>query len=155
LRYQPADHTAIVAASCAALATGCVDAVDPIAAYRNGLLGATPGGIRVARHGDPYELTVPQQRVAGPLAVVQTVTLDTASLLPRRIVWTQHGRVTAAIDVVRVRRVPDARVPPDAVAVRLPARVRLVRLDAAGGEHAIARTPVTPAEAAALRAPAY
>ena len=36
-RYDPATHTAVVARSCAALATGCADAVDPIAVYRQAL----------------------------------------------------------------------------------------------------------------------
>ena len=105
-RYDPVTRTAVIASSCAALATGCASAVDPLMVYRQALqrVAATPAA----------PATLPAGRVpvlaAGAGAGrrrpdAQVVTVDARTLLPERIEWRERrpgGRVqTAAVIDIR------------------------------------------------------
>ena len=99
-RYDPATHSAVVAASCTALATGCATAVDPIAVYRGALLRVAATSARtVTFHGrSAYRFSLPVTRLADATRVAQVVTLDARTLLPARIVWQTAGGRTIASD---------------------------------------------------------
>lgn len=137
-RYDPLDHTAVVAASCAALGSGCADAVDPIAFYRRALAAAGPlrthertvDGRRV------YQVRLPAQRL-GASRIVQVATIDATSLLPVRIAWRElrpgAAAHTFAVIVVRqIARENAAQISPGLLDLALPRGTRITQLAAPG-----------------------
>jgi hypothetical protein len=138
-RYDPATHTAVVAPSCAALATGCATAVDPIAVYRRALtrLAATETE-RVTFRGRPaYRFALPAQRLADTARVAQVVTVDARTLLPERIEWRVRrpdGRPYAAavIDITRAVVTPRGLAPQNAFGAVLPPGTAVTELAARG-----------------------
>jgi len=138
-RYDPATRAAVVAPSCAALATGCATAVDPIAVYRRALtrLAATETA-QVSFHGRPaYRFALPMQRLADGARVAQLVTVDARTLLPERIVWRVRrpggrSQAAAAIDIRDVRVTPRGLAPHDAFALALPRGTAVTELQARG-----------------------
>ena len=104
-RYDPASGTAVVATSCAALASGCAEGVDPVAFYRRALAASGPlsssasdtDGRRV------FRVALPVQTLADSVRIVQVATIDAATYLPRRIEWRQvlaGGRERTFADIV-------------------------------------------------------
>jgi len=138
-RYDPATHTAVVAPSCAALATGCATAVDPIAVYRRALtrLAATETE-RITFRGRPaYRFALPVQRLADTARLAQVVTVDAHTLLPERIEWRVRrpaGRPHAAavIDITKAVVTPRGLAPQDAFGVVLPPGTAVTELEAQG-----------------------
>ncbi len=158
-RYDPATHTAVVARSCAALATGCASAVDPIAVYRQALTRfAATETERVTFHGRPaYRFALPVQRLPDAARVAQVVTVDARTLLPERIEWRVRRpggrpRAEAIIDIREVRATPRELAPQDAFALTLPPRTAITELSAPGRPvRALGARRLTVAGARALR----
>src|SRR5207248_246092 len=130
---------AVVAPSCAAFATGCATAVDPIAVHRRALtrLAATETE-RVPFGGRPaYRFALPVQRLADTARVAQVVTVDAHTLLPERIEWRVRrpgGRAYAAavIDVTKAVVTPRRLAPQNAFGVVLPPGTAVTELAAQG-----------------------
>jgi len=138
-RYDPATHAAVVAPSCAALATGCATAVDPIAVYRRALtrLAATETEAVTFRGRPAYRFTLPMQRLPDAARVAQVVTVDAHSLLPERIEWRvrrpgRRPQAAAVIDITKALVTPRELAPQDAFGVVLPAGTAVTELQAQG-----------------------
>jgi hypothetical protein len=138
-RYDPATDSAVVARSCAALATGCASAVDPVAVYRRALTRFAAGETeRVTFRGRPaYRFALPVQRLPDAARVAQVVTVDARTLLPERIEWRVRGpggrsRIESVIEVREVRVTPRADVPDDAFAIALPPHTAITELGGRG-----------------------
>jgi hypothetical protein len=138
-RYDPATGTAVIAGSCAALATGCATAVDPLTVYRRALervaaTAATP----VTFAGRPaYRFSLPVQELRDGVRIAQVVTVDARTLLPERIKWRErrpggHVRTAAVIDVREVGAVARGQEPEDAFLLTLPPRTVVTQLAAPG-----------------------
>jgi len=143
-RYDPATHTAVVAPSCAALATGCATAVDPIAVYRRALtrLAASETEAVTFRGRPAYRFTLPMQRLADAARVAQVVTVDAHTLLPERIEWRVRRsggrpRAAAVIDIEKALVTPRELAPQDAFGVALPPGTVVTELQATGRPVAI------------------
>ena len=139
-RYDPATHTAVVAPSCAALATGCATAVDPIAVYRRALtrLAATKTQSVTFRGRPAYRFTLPMQLLPDAARVAQVVTVDAHTLLPERIEWRVRRpggrpRAAAVIDIQKAAVTPRELAPQDAFGVVLPPGTAVTELQAQGG----------------------
>jgi hypothetical protein len=134
-RYDPATHSAVVAAACTALATGCASAVDPVAVYRRALLRVSATSARPVtfRGRSAYRFTLPVTRLADATRVVQVVTVDARTLLPERIVW-QAGRglTIAAIDIRSAMVTARDLAPSDAFLLPLPPGTAITQLTASG-----------------------
>jgi hypothetical protein len=138
-RYDPATDSAVVARSCAALATGCASAVDPIAVYRRALTRfAATETQRITFRGRPaYRFALPVQQLPDAARVAQVVTVDARTLLPRRIEWRVRRpggrpRIEAIIDIREVRVTPRDEVPDDAFAIAMPPHTAITELQAKG-----------------------
>jgi len=138
-RYDPATRSAVVARSCAALATGCASAVDPIALYRRALtrLAATEPQDVTFQGRPAYRFALPVQRLADAVRVAQVVTVDAGTLLPERIEWRVRrpgGRpqAEAFVNIREARVTPRELVPQDAFTVDLPPRTVVTELEAKG-----------------------
>jgi hypothetical protein len=138
-RYDPATNAAVVARSCAALATGCASAVDPIALYRRALtrLAATEAQSVTFRGRPAYRFTLPIQRLPDAARVAQVVTVDARTLLPERIEWRVRRpggrpRAEAFVDIREVRVTARGLAPQDAFALDLPPRAVVTELEAKG-----------------------
>jgi hypothetical protein len=138
-RYDPATGSAVVARSCAALATGCAGAVDPVAVYRRALtrLAATETQ-RVTFRGRPaYRFALPVQRLPDAARVAQVVTVDARTLLPERIEWRVRRpggrpRIESVIDIREVRVTPRTEVPEGTFTIALPPHTRIAELQGRG-----------------------
>ncbi len=158
-RYDPATHTAVVAPSCAALATGCATAVDPIAVYRRALTRfAATETARVTFHGRPaYRFALPLQRLADAARVAQVVTVDARTLLPERIEWRVrrpggHAQTAAMIDIREARVTPRELAPQAAFGLTLPPGTAVTELQASGRPlHLTGVRRLTVAQARAVR----
>ena len=138
-RYDPATHTALVAPSCVALATGCATAVDPIAVYRRALtrLAATETQPVTYRGRPAYRFTLPMQRLPDATRVAQVVTVDAHTLLPERIEWRVRRpggrpRAAAVIDIRKALVTPRELAPQDAFGVVLPPGTAVTELQSPG-----------------------
>ena len=134
-RYDPATRSAVLAASCTALATGCASAVDPIAVYRAALLrAAATSAHTVTFHGrSAYRFSLPVTRLADATRVAQVVTIDARTLLPERIVWQAGGgRTIAVIDIRSATVMGRDLAPSDAFSLALPPRTAITQLAASG-----------------------
>jgi len=138
-RYDPASGRAVVAASCAALASGCAESEDPIAFYREALASAGPlrtharteGGRRV------YRITLPVERLADSTRIVQVATLDATTFLPLRIEWREleagrPARTFATIAVGSILRVHADEITPGVLDLNLPPGTPTTQLTAPG-----------------------
>jgi hypothetical protein len=137
-RYDPASGTAVIAASCAVLASGCAESVDPVAFYRHALAAAGPlrtharmeGGRRV------YRIALPVERLADSTRIVQVATLDAATFLPVRIEWRQlepgGARTFATIAVREVIPVDADALGPGVLDLELPPGTPTTQLAAPG-----------------------
>jgi hypothetical protein len=134
-RYDPATGTATVAASCAALASGCAEATDPVAFYRRALVRArsaraqevTVAGRRV------YRFRLPVQQLPDAVRIVQVVSIDAATFRPVRIEWRERTpggreRTAAVIEVRTIQVVPPGGAPPNALAIELPPGTHVTQL---------------------------
>ena len=138
-RYDPAAGTAVVATSCAALASGCAESVDPIAFYREALAAAGPLRTHArTEHGRRvYRITLPVERLADATRIVQVATLDATSFLPRRIEWRQldargRARTFATIAVGSILRVDADELSPGVLDLKLPPGTPITQLTAPG-----------------------
>jgi hypothetical protein len=157
-RYDPASGTAVIAASCAALASGCAESVDPIAFYRHALLAAGP--LRTHAHTERgrrvYRVTLPVERLADSTRIVQVATLDAATFRPLRIEWRQRGadgraRTVATIAVRSVLPIDAADLSPGTLDLELPPGTPTTQLAAPGQPvHLVGMRRVTLAEARTL-----
>jgi hypothetical protein len=156
-RYDPTTHSAVVAASCTALASGCADAVDPIAFYRHALAAAGPLRTHaVTRDGRRvYQVSLPVQRL-GAVRIVQVATIDAATYRPLRIAWRELGpggsERTFAVIVVRSVTVEDeAQLGPGVLDLELPPGTAITQVSARGVPVRVVSTRrLTVAEARAL-----
>ena len=157
-RYDPASGTAVVAASCAALASGCAESVDPIAFYRHALLAAGPlrTHARTERGRRVYRVSLPVERLADSTRIVQVATLDAATFRPLRIEWRQLGadgraRTFATIAVRSVLPIDAADLSPGTLDLELPPGTPITQLTAPGQPvRLLGVRTVTLAEARAL-----
>lgn len=162
-RYDPATGTAVIAGSCAALATGCASAVDPLEVYRQALQRvAATAAAPVTFAGRPaYRFSLPVQELGDGVRIAQVVTVDARTLLPERIEWRERragGRVqtAAVIDIREAGTVARDQVPQDAFLLALPARTVVTQLAAPGRPVRLLSTRrLTLAEARALFPPLY
>ncbi len=158
-RYDPATATAVVAPTCAALATGCATAVDPVAVYRQALLRVPATSARPVTFAgrSAYRFSLPVVRLADAARIAQVVTIDARSLLPERIEWRVRGphrrvRTLAVIDVRHVAAVARDLAPQDAFRLPLAPGTAVTQLTAPGQPVRLVSTrPLTPAQARALR----
>jgi len=160
-RYDPATAAAVVARTCAALATGCAAAVDPVAVYRQALLRVSATSARPVTFAgkSAYRFSLPVVRLADAARIAQIVTIDARSLLPERIEWRLRGphgraRTVAVIDVDHVAAVARDLVPQDAFTLPLAPGTAVTQLAAPGRPVRLVSTrPLTLAQARALRPP--
>jgi hypothetical protein len=158
-RYDPGTGTAVVARTCAALATGCASAVDPVAVYRRALTRSAAAETQtVTFQGRPaYRFSVPVQRLPDAARVAQVVTVDAGTLLPERIEWRLarpggRPRAEAVIDIREARVTPRELAPRDAFAIVLPPHTTVTELQGKGRPVRLAGVRrLTLAEARALR----
>lgn len=138
-RYDPVTGAAVVARSCAALATGCATAVDPLTVYRLALerVAATAAApVRFAAR-TAYRFTLPVQALDDGVRIAQVVTVDARTLLPERIEWREQrpgGRSQTAvvIDIRDIGAVARDQAPLDAFMLTMPRRTRMTQLAAPG-----------------------
>ncbi|MEP6641536.1 MAG: hypothetical protein ABJB93_06465, partial [Gaiellales bacterium] len=138
-RYDPVTGTAVIAGSCAALATGCASAVDPLTVYRQALervsaTAATP--VTFARR-TAYRFSLPVQELADGVRIAQVVTVDARTLLPERIEWRErrpgdHLHTAAVIDIRDAGAVARDQVSPDEFLLTLPPKTVVTQLAAPG-----------------------
>lgn len=138
-RYDPATSSAVVARSCAALATGCASAVDPIAVYRRALTRFAASETQTLTFHDrpAYRFALPVQRLPDAARIAQVVTVDAGTLLPERIEWRVRRpggrrRAEAVIDIREARVTERGLAPPDAFGVVLPPHTVVTELQAGG-----------------------
>jgi hypothetical protein len=150
-RYDPRSRSAVVATSCRALASACADAVDPVAAYRRALLASAPGTVSVTRRGSDYVLALPVQELPGARRVTQVVTLDPATFLPVRIVWTANGRAVATIAVEQIAAIAPRSVPAGTFTLDLPPSTHIREVSSAGPVRLLSARAIPLAQARSLR----
>ena len=94
-RYDPVTGTAVIAGSCAALATGCASAVDPLTVYRRALerVAATAAAPATFAGRTAYRFSLPVQELGDGVRIAQVVTVDARTLLPERIEWRERRPV--------------------------------------------------------------
>jgi hypothetical protein len=162
-RYDPVAGTAVIATSCAALASGCAESVDPIVFYRRALAAAGPltapaetvDGHRV------FRVVLPVQRLADAVRIVQVATIDAKTYLPRRIEWREvaaggHAHTFAEIVIRDVTRQQVDTVAPGLLDLELPAGTKTTQLAPPGiPVRLIGRKRLTLAEARALEPPPW
>jgi hypothetical protein len=162
-RYDPVAGTAVIATSCAALASGCADSLDPIAFYRRALEASGPlrtkpetvDGHRV------FRVTLPVQRLADAVRIVQVATIDAETYLPRSIEWREippagRARTFAEIVIREVTRQPGANLSPGLLDLELPPGTTTTELTAPGVPvRRLGERRLTPAQARALDQPPW
>ena len=161
-RYDPLGHTAVVAASCTALASGCADAVDPIAFYRRALAASGPlrTHVRTMDGRRIYRVSLPVQRL-GTSRIVQVATIDAGTLLPVRIAWRElrlgaPAHTFAVIDVRQIAREDAAQVSPGLLDLELPPGTRISQLAAPGVPvRLLSARPISLAHARTLTPPPW
>ena len=91
-RYLYQRDLLVVGSSCRAFASGCADVVDPIAFYRNALLGrgAVESKEEELRGKPVYRLTLPVQTLPDAVRIEQRVTISAKTFLPRLIEWREQ-----------------------------------------------------------------
>lgn len=157
-RYDPASGTAVVATSCAALASGCAESVDPIAFYRHALTAAGPLRTHArTEHGRRvYRVSLPVEPLADSTRIVQVATVDATTFLPLRIEWRQieadgRARAFATIAVRSVLPIDAGDVSPGTLDLELPPGTPITQLTAPGQPvRLLGVRTVTLAEARAL-----
>jgi hypothetical protein len=162
-RYDPVTGTAVIARSCAALATGCATAVDPITVYRQALERASAAAASPVTFAGraAYRFSLPVQELRDGVRIAQVVTVDAHTLLPERIQWREHrpgGRVetAAVVDIRDVGEVARDQAPQAAFALTLPRKTIVTQLAAPGRPvRLVGSRPLTLPQARALSPPLY
>ena len=157
-RYDPASGTAVVATSCAALASGCAEGIDPVAFYRRALAASGPlrGSARDVDGHRVFRVVLPVQALADRVRIVQVATIDAATYLPRRIEWRQvlaggHERAFAEIVVREIAQVDVSTESPSVLDLELPPGTAVTQVAAPGiPVRLIGERRLTVAEARAL-----
>ena len=157
-RYDPASGTAVVATSCAALASGCAEGVDPVAFYRRALAASGPlsSSARDTDGRRVFRVALPVQTLADSVRIVQVATIDAATYLPRRIEWRQvlaggRERTFAEIVVRDIARANVSTEPPSVFDLQLPPETAVTQVTAPGVPvRRLAERRLTVAEARAL-----
>ena len=134
-RYDPVAGTAVIATSCAALASGCADSVDPVAFYRRALQAAGPlrTAARTIDGHRVFRVVLPVQRLADAVRIVQVATIDAETYLPRRIDWREisadgHARTFAEIVIRDVTPQAGANLAPGLLDLELPPGTKTTQL---------------------------
>ncbi|MDX6590927.1 MAG: hypothetical protein QOJ13_123 [Gaiellales bacterium] len=138
-QYQSQTGRTVIAPSCDAIPGGCAALVDPIGFYRRALEQRQAGeATKVEFAGRPaYRFTLPVQALGGATNLIQQrVTVDAATFLPVRVVWTEtpegeSARTVAVIDVRSVSHLDIAQAS-DAFALNVPSGTPIVQLSAGG-----------------------
>ena len=144
--------------SCAALATGCATAVDPLTVYRQALerVAATAAAPVTFAGRTAYRFTLPVQALRDGVRIAQVVTVDARTLLPERIEWREQrpggrSQTAAVIDIRDIGAVARDQAPLDAFALTLPRRTRVTQLAGARPAGAPGRHPAAdPARSAGI-----
>lgn len=128
VRYLPEQNLVVVGSSCRAFASGCADAVDPVAFYRRALEGA--GTVRSKRERSVYRLTLPLQELPDAVRVEQRVTIDATTFLPTSIEWREQrpgGQIHTVSRVVieSIERIPRGGLVQDVFQLQVPPNVRV------------------------------
>ena len=137
-RYDPASNTAVVATSCAALASGCAEGIDPVAFYRRALAaGPLRGSARDVDGHRVFRVVLPVQALADRVRIVQVATIDAATYLPRRIEWRQvlaggRERAFAEIVVREIAQVDVSTESPSVLDLELPPGTAVTQVAAPG-----------------------
>ena len=138
-RYDPASGTAVVATSCAALASGCAEGVDPVAFYRRALVASGPlrSSARDVDGSRVFRVVLPVQTLADRVRIVQVATIDAATYLPRRIEWRQvlaggRERTFAEIVVRDIARADVNTEAPSVLDLQLPPGTAITQVAAPG-----------------------
>jgi hypothetical protein len=138
-QYQRQTGRTIIAPSCSAIPGGCSALVDPVGFYRRALQQHHAGDAATIEFAGrrAYRFTLPVQALGGATNLIQQeVTVDAATFLPVRIVWTETpsgtaARTVAVIDVVSVNHL-DATLASDSFALHVPSGTPVVQLGASG-----------------------
>jgi hypothetical protein len=162
-RYDPVTGTAVIAGSCAALATGCASAVDPLTVYRRALerVAATAATPVTFAGGPAYRFSLPVQALRDGVRIAQVVTVDARTLLPERIEWRErrqggHVQTAAVIDIRDAGAVAREQAPDGAFLLTLPPKTVVTQLAAPGRPVRLLGTRrLTLSEARALSPPLY
>ena len=162
-RYDPVTGAAVIAGSCAALATGCATAVDPLTVYRRALERvAATAAAPVTFAGRPaYRFSLPVQELRDGVRIAQVVTVDARTLLPERIEWRErrpggHVRTAAVIGIRDVGADTRDQAPDDAFLLTLPPKTVVTQLAAPGRPVRLLGTSrLTLSETRALSPPVY
>jgi hypothetical protein len=162
-RYDPVARTAVIATSCAALASGCAESVEPVAFYRRALAAAGPLRARAQTVDGHrvFRVTLPVQRLADAVRIVQVATIDAETYLPRRIEWREvgaggHAHTFAVIDVSDVTRDDIGSLAPGLLDLELPPGTATIELAAPGVPvRRLGDRRLTPAQARALDQPPW
>lgn len=162
-RYDPVAGKAVVATSCAALASGCAEGVDPIAFYRRALEASGPlrAPTKTVDGRKVYRVTLPVQRLADAERIVQVATLDAATYLPRRIEWREiaadgHEHTFARIQISTVAPTSVDALSPGVLDLVLPPGTAVTELAAPGVPvRRLGEQRLTPAQARALTKPPW
>ena len=138
-RYDPVAGTAVIATSCAALASGCAESVDPIAFYRRALeaAGPLPAPSETVDGRRVFRVTLPVQRLADAVRIVQVATIDAKTYLPRSIEWREiaaAGRehTFARIEITTVAPTRVDTLSPGTLDLELPPGTTTTELTAPG-----------------------
>jgi hypothetical protein len=138
-RYDPTSGTAVVATSCAALASGCAEGVDPVVFYRRALAAAGPlrSSARDVDGRRVFRVVLPVQTLADRVRIVQVATIDAATYLPRRIEWRQvlaggRERTFAEIVVRDIARADVSTEAPSVLDLELPPGTAITQVAAPG-----------------------
>jgi hypothetical protein len=117
-RYDAADNTLTVAASCRAFASGCAEVLDPLDLYRRALAS---GSAAAEQTGADWRLTL-----RGVADVEQIVTVDGATYLPKLIEWRENGAPVSTVQVTTLERRTAVGADKFALDAHPGARVRLL-----------------------------
>jgi hypothetical protein len=149
VRYQPGTNTAVAGPSCAVVASGCAELLDPVELYRRALLAAgIDHALRVTAGGrDAYRFRLPLPGSAGRPGVTQVVTIDADTFLPITIEWRDRTGTVAVIRTMVVEQVAPDALPSQLFQLPLPANAHVRQVTADGRDvRVLGRRVVSPAQ---------
>jgi hypothetical protein len=138
-RYLLGDGVLLEGSSCRAFASGCAELVDPIALYRDALMGGEAAVTETTYEGRAaYRVVLPVQELSDAARVELVAIVDRETYLPIRISWRdvpESGppRPFAVIDVVRLQLVDRDDVPRSAFELDVPPEVPVIEREPPGG----------------------
>jgi hypothetical protein len=144
-RYLRGDSVLLEGSSCRAFASGCAELVDPIALYRDALMGGEAEVTETEYDGRAaYRVVLPVQELPDAARVELVAIVDRETYLPIRISWRdvpESGppRPFAVIDVVRLQLVDRDEVPRGAFELDVPPEVPVIEREPPGSNAGEAR----------------